>query len=277
MSNIHYVIAGALTKDLLPEGGHTPGGTVFYSGIQAARLGANIYGVCAVEPSLDTQSLEAEIKLFRQASAASTTFENIYDVGGNRTQYLRAAADPLDMKNPPKLPHAPQIVQLAPLTQSDVPINYADLYPEAKIAVTPQGWMRHIEADGRVRARRWDEAEQLLPRAWAMVLSEEDVEYDEGEIARLASLCPVTVCTRNLSAASLFVRGQREDVPVYPTTLVDPTGAGDVFAAAFFLRYFETDDPLEAVNFAHIAAAVSISGQGISRVIGRDEILALRG
>jgi sugar/nucleoside kinase (ribokinase family) len=50
---------------------------------------------------------------------------------------------------------------------------------------------------------------------------------------------------------------------------VDLTGAGDVFAAAFFVRYAEIDNPSEAARFAHAAAACAIEGQGTSAIADR--------
>lgn len=269
---MHYVLVGTFTKDLIPDG-YTPGGTVFYSGVQARRLGLAVTIISTAEADFDISTLEPGTVTHIQPSPQSTTFNNVYDAQGNRVQYLTARADPLQVDAAPALASPPDILHLGPLVE-EVPLNYGDAYPGAKIAVTPQGWMRRVDDKNRVHPKRWDDAEKLLPNAWAMVFSEEDVGYDEDEIARLASLCHVTVCTRNLSAASLFVNGSRYEVPTIPAEIVDPTGAGDVFAAAFFARYHETDDPQDAVQFAHIAAGKSIEGKGISRVLTRAEILS---
>ena len=54
--------------------------------------------------------------------------------------------------------------------------------------------------------------------------------------------------------------------------IVDPTGAGDVFAAALFVRYTETGDLVASARFAHAAAARSIEGRGTSAIPGREAI-----
>lgn len=272
MAEVHYVLVGTFTKDLVP-GGYVLGGTVYYSGVQAKRLGVEVSVISTAEPDINLSTLDKGIRCYIQHSPESTTFENVYDQQGNRVQYLSAKALPLKPEDAPHLIPPPTILHLGPLVD-EVPLDYWRAYPNAKIAVTPQGWMRRIE-NKRVYPQFWKDAETLLPRCWAVVFSEEDVGYDEKEIERLAELCPITVCTRNISAASLFVNGKRSEVPVYPAQIVDPTGAGDVFAAAFFVWLNETDDPEAAVRFAHIAAAKSIEGQGVSRVLGREELLAL--
>lgn len=269
----HYVLAGTFTKDLTTDG-YILGGTVFYSGVQAKRLGAEVSIISTAQPDINLTALDEGVQVYLQSSPESTIFKNVYDAEGNRVQFLSGKANPLDPQKAPLLPTPPDILHLGPLVD-EIPLNYISAYPGAKVGITPQGWMRRFGSNGRVYPTFWKEADQLLPQAWAVVFSEEDLGYDEKEIQRLADLCPITVCTRNFSAASLFVQGKRYEVPTHPATIVDPTGAGDVFAAAFFVWLHESGDPEAAVRFAHIAAGQSIEGVGVSKVLTRDDILAI--
>ncbi len=61
-------------------------------------------------------------------------------------------------------------------------------------------------------------------------------------------------------------------MPAFPATERDPTGAGDVFAAALLVRLHETGDPLDAARFAARVAAASIEGRGVSMVPTRVEV-----
>jgi sugar/nucleoside kinase (ribokinase family) len=54
---------------------------------------------------------------------------------------------------------------------------------------------------------------------------------------------------------------------------VDPTGAGDVFAAAFLVRYHETGDAADAAAFAACAASCAVEGVGVSSLGDRPEVL----
>ena len=47
-----------------------------------------------------------------------------------------------------------------------------------------------------------------------------------------------------------------------PNTEVDPTGAGDVYASSFMVRYMETNDSLRAARFASLVAGLSIQSIG---------------
>ena len=55
---------------------------------------------------------------------------------------------------------------------------------------------------------------------------------------------------------------------------VDDLGAGDVFAAAFFIALREERPPVEAAAFANAAAAVRIGGAGPGAVGERGAIEA---
>ena len=65
------------------------------------------------------------------------------------------------------------------------------------------------------------------------------------------------------------------DVRRFPAPLmddVDPTGAGDIYAAAFFWRLFATRDPWEAARFATLVSAVSVTRPGLEGVPTSEEI-----
>jgi sugar/nucleoside kinase (ribokinase family) len=53
---------------------------------------------------------------------------------------------------------------------------------------------------------------------------------------------------------------------------VDATGAGDIFAAAFFVRLNQTRDPWEAARFATCLAAQSVTRVGLNGIPTREEI-----
>jgi sugar/nucleoside kinase (ribokinase family) len=55
---------------------------------------------------------------------------------------------------------------------------------------------------------------------------------------------------------------------------MDPTGAGDVFSAAFLIRLAETGDPCEAARFANVAASFSIEAPGVSGIPTRRQVEA---
>jgi sugar/nucleoside kinase (ribokinase family) len=78
-----------------------------------------------------------------------------------------------------------------------------------------------------------------------------------------------------VAGALLHIDGSAPEVfPGYPATEVDPTGAGDVFAAAFLLWLRRTGDPRAAGDFANRVAALAVEREGLDGVPARDELLA---
>jgi sugar/nucleoside kinase (ribokinase family) len=57
-----------------------------------------------------------------------------------------------------------------------------------------------------------------------------------------------------------------------PCREVDATGAGDIFAAAFFARRFQTRDAWEAARFATNLAAYSVTRVGLQGIPTHKEI-----
>lgn len=260
-----YLVIGHVTRDLKPDGGFTCGGTATYSSFYAHALGARA-GVLtsAGEFPLAFDRFPA-IQVCCHLGENTTTFENVYEPDGRRRQYVRAVADPL---HPALLPEAWQgcpIVHLGPLVQ-EVSYDFLDLFPDALLGVTPQGWLRQWDENGLVHPVRWACAERVLARADALVLSMEDLGGDWGELERLRRLARLLVLTDGRHGAVVYQDGMTIRVPAFHVKEVDPTGAGDVFAAALFLRLAESGDAEEAARFANSAASFLVEAPGLSRL-----------
>lgn len=265
-----YVVIGHITKDLTPDG-YTIGGTVTYAAVTARNLGLSVGIVTSFDPGFDPDSLLADIEIAQIPAGGTTTFQNIYH-NGRREQFVHAVAATLEPATvPPNWRHSP-IIHLGPLV-NEVPYQILDTFDsQSLIGVTPQGWMRQWDASGRVRPRCWHEAEAALRRVDVLVFSEEDIAHQPDEIDRFAALAKLMVVTRGPAGATLFEAGHRTDYPAFEAVEVDPTGAGDVFAAAFLIRLRETDDPHDATRFAHAVASLSIEGPGVHGIPTRDQV-----
>jgi sugar/nucleoside kinase (ribokinase family) len=155
------------------------------------------------------------------------------------------------------------ILHLGPVARECDPA-LADHIPADFLGLTPQGWMRRWDGIGRVFPGPWEEAEALLPRASAVVLSEEDIGGDEALAARWAAQTRILALTRGARGCSVYADGRVWHLPAFPAPEVDPTGAGDVFAAVFFARLWLGDDPIQAARRANCLAAVSVTRPGLS-------------
>jgi sugar/nucleoside kinase (ribokinase family) len=71
-------------------------------------------------------------------------------------------------------------------------------------------------------------------------------------------------------AATTAVRmGLRAGILAFTVKEVDPTGAGDVFAAAFLIEYNLTGDPRHSTAFACCAASFAVERPGLTGIPDR--------
>jgi sugar/nucleoside kinase (ribokinase family) len=265
-----YLLLGHFTRDVLPDGATTPGGTSLYAALTAHRLGRHV-GVVSAPADLPPGWPDA-IQITFHHSPAPPTFENRYTPEG-REQTLHTSSQPITLQVIPETWRTAPLVHLGPVL-GETPEQLVDAFPNALLGVTPQGWMRtwNEPLPGPVIYRPWKPVPRVLERIDALVLSIEDVRGDETLVAGYARHCRLVALTRGAQGSTLFLRGVPHQIPAFPAIERDPTGAGDVFAAALLVRLRETGDPLDAARFASYVAALSVEGAGITRIPAREEI-----
>ncbi|MBC7225712.1 MAG: ribokinase [Thermoflexales bacterium] len=266
MNTPDYLVVGHVTQDRLPDGSLTPGGTASYAARTARALGLRTAVLTSADDSLDLSAILPDVEIYRVPAATSTIFENRYTSDG-RVQFLHARAALLTPETLWSagfvLPRHIGILHLGPVARECDPA-LADHIPADFLGLTPQGWMRRWDGAGRVAPGPWEEAETWLPRADAVVLSEEDIGGDEALAARWAAQTRVLAVTRGACGCSVYADGRVWHLPAFPAREVDPTGAGDIFAAVFFTCLWQGDDPVRAARRANCIAAVSVTRPGLS-------------
>jgi sugar/nucleoside kinase (ribokinase family) len=258
---IDYFMLGTVTRDVAEGGSYVVGGTGAFSAAMAHALGQRV-GLCARFADDVALHALAGIEVLRQPSDVTTTFDNRYTAEG-RTQYLHARAADLTLEGVPEPWLRAPIVHLGPLAQ-DLDPALARRFPDALLGVTPQGWLRAWDDQGRVHASDWKDARIVLERASAVVLSIEDAAGDWNRIARWADATAVLVATDAERGAVVYSGGQRRSVPAPEVTVAEPTGAGDLFAAIYFVSYQALRDPQAAC-----ARAVWLTSMVLAERTGR--------
>jgi sugar/nucleoside kinase (ribokinase family) len=259
---VDYLVIGHLSLDTTPEG-LAPGGTAAYASLTARALGLRVGLVTSTGPGCDVSLLDG-LQLRSVPAQATTAFENVYSTDG-RQQWLHARAAEIGPDHIPRAWRSAAIVHLGPIA-AEVDPALADQFAGALVGVTPQGWMRAWDEQGRVRQQPWRPAPAVLNAAGAVVLSLEDLQGDEVAVEELAQLFRLLVVTDAAHGARVYWNRDLRHVPAPAVTEVDPTGAGDVFAAAFFIRMHQTRDPWEAARFANALASASVTRRGIAGV-----------
>jgi sugar/nucleoside kinase (ribokinase family) len=253
------------------EGVDVLGGTVAYAALAARKLGWQAAVATSAGPELDPERDLPGVSVFWSRGRSTTRFRNAYEPGGTRQQLMTARADDVDLGVVPEEWREPDALLLAPVA-GEVGPRVALGFGAEVVGAAAQGWLRGVDAEGRVYPRVWEDPAALLAGVHVLFLSRHDLPRAEDEVPALLGLVPIVILTRGWEGLTLHTRQGQHPVPSLPRPEVDPTGAGDVFAAGFLLRYHETGDPLEAAAFAACAASCVVEGVGASSLGDRAEV-----
>jgi len=259
---VDYLVIGHVARDLTPDG-PVLGGTVAYSALTAHALGLRVGIVTAAGSDVSLEPLNG-IPLISIESESSTTYENIYSENG-RVQYLRAQASRIDLERVPEAWKSASIIHLGPIADEVNSVLPKGFSPNL-LGLTPQGWMRQWDSNGLVSPREWTGSEAALAQAGAVVLSIEDVNGDGELIEQMSGQTKILVVTEGAAGAVLYWNGDRRRFRAPAVKEADATGAGDIFATAFFVRLLNTRDPWEATRFATLVASHSVERAGLDGI-----------
>jgi sugar/nucleoside kinase (ribokinase family) len=279
-----YVTVGHVTVDVLAaDSSRRPGGGAFYSALQAARLGLRTLILTQgsppeIEALLAPYRTELELRII-PAPATTTLLTSWPDA--LRTQRLLAWAGPIAAT----VAVDTQILHIAPVARESASRwrGHADF-----VALTPQGLARAWDEDGDgdreivptpLPSDRHS-LDDLLPDGLsAVVLSEHERAACAPLLAAAAAGGAVIAITAGPGATSVqlpdgTVAQVQTPAIAHPR---DDLGAGDVFAAAFFVALHEGHSPARAAAFAGAAASLRIEGLGADAIGDRAAIEARLG
>jgi hypothetical protein len=306
-----YVTVGHVTVDVIAaDGSRRVGGGAFYSALQAARLGLRTLIVTqgsAPEIEALLAPYRAELELRVLPAPATTTLETSWS-GAVRTQRLLAWAGPIAAE----VVVDTQILHFAPVARetSGAFRGHADF-----VGLTPQGLARAWDTEGQVVPTGHAESPRpsrspgqvvptaqvvspgqtgeivtaplpsdsgslnaLLPdRCSAIVLSEQERAACTPLLDVAIAQGAVVAITAGAGATSIQLP-DGEVSQVRTRTVVEPRddlGAGDVFAAAFFIALHEGHSPVRAAAYGNAAAAIRIGGVGADAIGDRGAIETL--
>jgi len=265
---VDYLIIGHLSCDITPDGPRL-GGTAAYAALMSRALGLRVGVVTAWGGEVPLDMLSG-IQVQSVQVQHSTTFENKYTPEG-RIQHIYHIAPDLTFENIPETwRHAP-IVHVGPIAGEAKSLIKGN-FRSSLLGLTPQGWLRKWDDAGQVGPGDWPEAHEILGMVGAAVISVEDVDGDEDCIEAMAAACRVLAVTEGAVGARLYWNGDLRRFRAPSLEEVDATGAGDIFAAAFFWRLYMTRDPWAAARFATHLASLSVRRYGLDGIPTQAEI-----
>lgn len=262
--SVDYLVIGHISVDVTPSG-QKAGGTVVYSARTAQALGCRTAVLTSTSPDYDLAGTFPGILVRNSPSKRPTMFENVYTAAG-RQQKIHSVANSLYVEDVPDEWQRAAIVHLGPIADEIDPAM-VKLFSNSLVGITPQGWFRQWNGNGQVQARDWPEAKEVLPYSAAVILSMEDIP-GRGTLDQIRKLSPLVVLTQQAGGCTVYYRDESRHIPAHPAEEVNPTGAGDIFAASFLVRLYQTKgNPWEAADFANRLAACSVAYDGLEAKI----------
>lgn len=265
MSDFDYVTVGHVTVDVLePEGIRRPGGGAFYSALQAARLGLRTLiltkgAPAELEDLLAPYRKELDVEIL---PAEQTTTFATWGVGAQRRQRVLAWAGAMHEL----IEVDTSILHLAAVAR-ETPSSWQGR--AEFVGITPQGWMRAWDESGEISHVPLD-PEALPERLDALAISELERPWCEQLRAAKAS----AVTAGSAPTRVLLPDGSEARIPVPAVQPREDLGAGDVFAAAFFIALREGRSPVDAAAYGNAAATVRVAGEGPEAIGDRAAIAA---
>jgi len=170
---------------------------------------------------------------------------------------------------------------------SDIPADYRvakaahlaplDLLTHSQLATAfRHGGVPYVTIDpdpGYMNANYLNDLRSLLQGVTAFLPSEDEIRnlfwgrtHDLWEMAEtLASFgCDIVIIKRGARGQCVYdsVSNRKWEIPGYPSTFADPTGAGDAFCGGFLAGYAASLDPLQAALYGNISSSFAIEGSG---------------
>jgi 1D-myo-inositol 3-kinase len=279
MSQRRILSVGHVTHDLYPSG-VTPGGCAYYGARVYRALGASSHLTTAVGMDFRFDDKLVDLEPRVQRAGSTTVFRNVYTPGKLRLQRLDALASAIAPEACDRSGY--DLVHLAPVLGEVDLEHWTEIKRGALTAISVQGWIKrpggsfdrlHPEVEepcpATARAvvqQRWRPDATVLRRIDVACLGHEDL-VDQGDLLqRLVKHVPVVACTHNVAGVDVYVAGCRSRVGIFSTKEIDPTGAGDSFAAGFLYGMASGSSPLEAAQLGAAVASVMVEHEGANGV-----------
>jgi sugar/nucleoside kinase (ribokinase family) len=268
MEHPEFLAIGHICQDKTATG-MVPGGAAAYATRLAANLGFRTAVLTSASGDFALNATFPSVAIENAEAPFTTVFENIYENGARR-QLLHQRALPLVPSQLPAHWRGAKTVLLGPIAD-EVSLEFIGAFENAVVCVCPQGWMRKWDASGQVSftpLKNW----KPLFEAAIISMSERDTGNDWPLMETTGKKARLLIVTQGAKGATIFVKGKKRFYPAMPATELDPTGAGDVFAAAFTLHFCKTKDVETSAAFAHAAASLSVEASGVRELPGKEMV-----
>ncbi|MEI6136506.1 MAG: PfkB family carbohydrate kinase [Chloroflexota bacterium] len=267
------LLVGAVTWDVV-DGERRPGGAVTYAARAATALGVRAYVLAAADADADLEAFAAhELAVVRLEP--TMTLEHRFEHGERRQRVAARPDRPLWPGDLPEgWPSSFRTVVLWPLLPDDIDVaGFLEAFPARETALLAQGLQRRVASDGTIEQQAYPTAatrDAVRPGVTLCFSAEETAGWPAIELDRFVARSKRVVRTLGADGAEIRTIAGTRHVPALEASVVDTTGAGDVFATALILAVRAGEDV--AGRLAAACAAACVERPGSAPLPARTEL-----
>jgi sugar/nucleoside kinase (ribokinase family) len=250
------------------------GGSPAYVSFSARKLGAHVGVISKVGADFPRAYVNilkrGGVDMFglrRVKGAVTTSFVLKYS-NEKRRLLLKSRAPPIRLEDV-SLEFNAATLHVAPIAGEICSEVVDALRAKADVlSLDPQGFLRQFDAKGEMSLKKW-KANGILERVDVYKSSLDEAKAIAGEnrlktvMKRLGDFgIKVVIVTLGEKGTMLFFDETSYRIPAFSPRLIDPTGAGDVFAGAFLAEYLRKKDPLWCACVGSAAASFKVETFG---------------
>lgn len=268
-AEINYLSIGHCCHDIKKEG-YGLGGAASYSALVAKSLGKNpaVFTSVGTDFLFENKFRKLKIPFINIPAEYTTVFENVYTEKG-RTQFLHQRAKTIGIEHCPNILRDTEIIHLG-LIADDLNFSSMSLLSGGLIGASIQGCLREWDDNGLISPCEMDWS--LLKSIDIVIISDEDIEGIESALEKILKYVDHVVLTLGEQGAKVFHKGKEQYFPAFPTSIVDTTGAGDVFSTAYLIEFQGSGDVSSASIFAHCAASIICKSEGLYHLPSLEDV-----
>ncbi|WXG42775.1 MAG: PfkB family carbohydrate kinase [Promethearchaeati archaeon SRVP18_Atabeyarchaeia-1] len=263
------------------------GGTVTFSSLAAARLGAKVGIVSKVGPDFRDDHLLVfarsgiDVSGVKKVKAPTTKYRLQY-TGEERNLTLLSRCDPIKPEDVRHLRGKAKAVHLGPIA-GEVPLETVKEVAKWStiVMLDLQGFVRKFDRNGKVSLERNPQLLEIVKRAMIVKSALQEGEtvmnvsgFEEVASSFLNMGCKITIVTLGGKGAYISTcEGESLVVPaINPRRITDLTGAGDAYAGSFLAEYLKTKDLRRSAIIASSAVSFKVEGHSTSGFASRADI-----
>jgi len=255
------------------------GGVAVYAGITFQKHGletAVLANIAEADRRHFLNLEESGVRLVPGATGATTRFVN-RETGGGRVQEMPGRADPIRCRDWLEAVHTVRHVHLGPLHPGDIHPDLLSFVKRGRyfVSVDVQGFVRRVR-DSAVEAEVSESLEEVLAFADTVKATGEELRLilerfgtDVQTLQARFGFGELLVTCGAGGGRLINTSGETiEYVPVRAERVDDPTGAGDVFFAAYLAgRHHEGWTERESLAHAAQVASLHVEGKYIPKLM----------